>query len=293
MGDGPARRARDEAEAFLQIEPVHLVDDAVDVIGELSALLGQLLVVGEQLGGAGAHARLWVDRQAPLGERGVNARLSVGRQLGNLAPGIGKEAQRPRRRNRGIELAQRAGRGIARIGEHLASARLLLLVETPEVGMCHVDLAAHVDQLGDVAALQLVRDRGDGHHVLGDVLAFHAVAACRRLGERAILVAQRDRQPVDFRLGGEGERRIGVELQKAVHALNEVRHVLGVEGITQRQHRHAVLDLAEAFGRAPRRRVSRDCRGARAWGSVPRSPRCAGAMHRTRRRRSPARPGGR
>ena len=115
--------------------------------------------------------------------------------------------------------------------------------------MRHVDLAAHVDQLGDVAALQLVRDRGDGHHVLGDILAFHAVAACRRLGERAILVAQRDRQPVDFRLGGEGERRIGVELQKAVHAFNEVRHVLGVEGITQRQHRHAVLDLAEAFGR--------------------------------------------
>ncbi len=115
--------------------------------------------------------------------------------------------------------------------------------------MRHVDLAAHVDQRGDVAALQLVRDLGDGHHVLGDVLAFHAVAARRRLGELAILVAQRDRQPVDLRLGGEGEGRVGVELQEAVHALDEVRHVLGVERIAERQHRHAMAHLAEALGR--------------------------------------------
>ena len=115
--------------------------------------------------------------------------------------------------------------------------------------MRHVDLAAHVDQLGHVAALQLVRDLGDGHHILGDVLAFHAVAARGGLGKRAVDVAQRDRQPVDFRLGSEGERRIGGELQKAVHALNKVRHVFGIKGIAQRQHRYAMLDLAEPFGR--------------------------------------------
>ena len=73
VGDGPARRAGDEAQALLQVEAVHLVDDAVDVVGELGALLRQLLVVGEQLGGAGADARLRIDRQPPLGERLVDA----------------------------------------------------------------------------------------------------------------------------------------------------------------------------------------------------------------------------
>ena len=37
VGDGLARRARDEAEALLQVEPVELVDDAVDVVVEAGA----------------------------------------------------------------------------------------------------------------------------------------------------------------------------------------------------------------------------------------------------------------
>ena len=34
VGDGPARRARDEAQPLLPVEPVDLVDDAVDVVAE-------------------------------------------------------------------------------------------------------------------------------------------------------------------------------------------------------------------------------------------------------------------
>ena len=37
VGDGIARRARDEAEALLKIEPVELIDDAVDVVVEAGA----------------------------------------------------------------------------------------------------------------------------------------------------------------------------------------------------------------------------------------------------------------
>src|SRR5262249_21267441 len=37
VGDGVARRARDEAQALLQIEPVELIDDAVDVVVEAGA----------------------------------------------------------------------------------------------------------------------------------------------------------------------------------------------------------------------------------------------------------------
>ena len=39
MRDGPARAARDEAEAFLKIEPVDLIDHAVDVVAEGGALV--------------------------------------------------------------------------------------------------------------------------------------------------------------------------------------------------------------------------------------------------------------
>ncbi len=37
--DGPSRRARHEAEPLLQIEPVHLVDDTVDIVAERRAPL--------------------------------------------------------------------------------------------------------------------------------------------------------------------------------------------------------------------------------------------------------------
>ncbi len=49
MRDRPARRARHEAEPLLPVEPVDLVDDAVDVVVELGALLLDLLMEGEQL----------------------------------------------------------------------------------------------------------------------------------------------------------------------------------------------------------------------------------------------------
>jgi hypothetical protein len=51
--------------------------------------------------------------------------LRVGQRLGQLAPGIGEEAQRPGARDLGIELAQRSGGGVARIGEGLAARRRL------------------------------------------------------------------------------------------------------------------------------------------------------------------------
>src|SRR5580692_1060496 len=47
--DRPARRARDEAEPFLPVETVDLVNDAVDVVVELGALLLDLAMERDQL----------------------------------------------------------------------------------------------------------------------------------------------------------------------------------------------------------------------------------------------------
>ncbi len=120
-------------------------------------------------------------RTLVVGPRGQGARL---------APAPGKEAQGPRGGDRGIELAQRAGGGVARIGEGLAALFGLPLVERGEIGVAHIDLAANLEDLGHVAALKLARNVRDGANVSGDVLALAAVAARGRNHKLAALVAQ-------------------------------------------------------------------------------------------------------
>ena len=53
-------------------------------------------------------------------------------------------------------------------------------------------------------------DGADRPYRVGDVLAGLAVAARRRLDERAALVAQVDREAVELHLGGIGDRRVVV-----------------------------------------------------------------------------------
>ena len=173
-----------------------------------------------------------------------------GRHLAHLAPGVGEEVQRARRGDLGVLLAQRARRGIARIGEHRLAGLGLALVERQEVRLGHVDFAAHLADRRDVLALELVC----GTSLMVRMLAvtsspFEAVAAGRGLDQRAVLVAQRHRQAVDLRLGGEGELLVLLEIEKAADAGDEIGHVLVAEGVVQRQHRHRVAHLGEAARR--------------------------------------------
>ena len=57
-----------------------------------------------------------------------HAGLARGRQL-VICPAVGEKAERARRRHARVLLAQRAGRGIARIGEDLLARRFLALVQ--------------------------------------------------------------------------------------------------------------------------------------------------------------------
>src|SRR6185437_8313344 len=118
-----------EAEPLLPVEPIDFVDDAIDVVIEAAALQLDLTMK--------FYERL--DRAADLGQRiGLeparrkpfdHAGLGFGRHRAHFAPGVGKKAERPRSGNRRILLAQRAGGGVARIGESLAAALGLPLVE--------------------------------------------------------------------------------------------------------------------------------------------------------------------
>ncbi len=67
--------------------------------------------------------------------------------------------------------------------------------------------------------------------------------------EPAALVAQRAGQPVDLGLGGEGDLLVLRQPQEAAHALDELAHLLVVERVAEREHRHRVADLGEFRGR--------------------------------------------
>ena len=95
-----------------------------------------------------------------------------------------------------------------------------------------------------------MRNVGDRLHIGGDVFAFGAVATRRAGDKRAIFVAQRHRQTVDLRLGGERDLLVLRQAQKAADAADEIDDVFLRKGIVERQHRHRVAHL----GKARRRR---------------------------------------
>ncbi len=143
MRDRPARRAGDEAEPFLPVEAVDLVDDAVDLIGKVRALLPHAFVVFENVGGAAADFRGLGFSKAPCEQFFADAVLRVGDVLFHFTECIAEEMQWALGRDFEIQLAQAARRGVARVGENLLSGRRLRLVHLHEVVAAHVDFAAH------------------------------------------------------------------------------------------------------------------------------------------------------
>ena len=274
--DAPARRARHEAEPFLPVDAVDLVDDAVDVVIESGAALLDVAVESDQLLDRTAQSGQRIGLEATGLEPLDHAALRVGRHLAHLAPGIGEKTERPRGGDHRVLLAQGAGGRVARIGENGCARLLLPLVELQEVGLGHVDLAAHLGDLRHVPALELLRHVMQRADVGGDVFAFGAVAARRGGDQSAVLVAQRHRQAVDLRLSAEVDLVVVGQFEEAADAADEVDHVLLGEGVVERQHRHRVADFGEAargrgadFERqrlqcAQFRKARLDCRVARA-----------------------------
>ena len=146
-----------------------------------------------------------------------------GAALGKLEVKDG-DVQPALRRDLRVELAERAGGGVAGIGEGLLAVFLALGVERGKDLLGHVDLAAH-DQ-----ARQLLRQRhGNGldrAQIFRHVLAHAAVAARRAADEHAVAVLERDGQAVHLRL-----HAVLDVVELLAHLLVEV-HDLGVgEGV--------------------------------------------------------------
>ena len=87
---------------------------------------------------------------------------------------VGPEAQPPAGRHGRVELAQRAGAAVARVGVERQPRLLALGVDPGELGLRHVDLAADLERDG---LGQPGRDGRDRPQVGRDVLAGRPVAA--------------------------------------------------------------------------------------------------------------------
>ena len=205
---GPARGATDKAQPLLPVDPVHLVDHTVNVVAEAGPHRLDGSIVREQLIDVVTALHQRVDRQAPGLEGLHDAELGVSGQPLHVAPGIGKEAQRPRGRDGGVKLPQGTRRRVARIGELLVIRLALARVQRGKVGMPEIGLAAHLEHAGHIAG-ELLRNVGDGARIDGDVLALLAIAACGCLHQPPLLISQCQRQPVDFGFRREHDRHIG------------------------------------------------------------------------------------
>ena len=232
-------------------------------------------------------------RQAQRGQGIQQPRMGVrNRPALHLAQTIGKEAQRALGGDAGVELAQRAGGGVARVHKGLAALLTLALVQALEGVAPHIDLAAHL-QHRRRAAIQPQRDLADGADVLRDVLAGLAVAARGGLHQHALLIAQVHGQAVELQLGRVFDLCIRqVQPKLAPHP--------GVKGLgpgcrgvglgMNRQHGHRMAHRRQ-FGQGGGAHAQGRAVGAaqRRVGRLQRQP-APDTGGRTRRRESQARP---
>src|SRR5437016_5643823 len=200
--DGPTRLAvTDGAELGVQLERVHLHHDTVGAVVELVEQrleLRDLPVRGREVG---RERVVGLDGEPPFGKLLQQVVLSRDREL--LTRGFdvkAKNLEAATARDLGIELAQRAGRGVAGIGEGRLARALALFVELGEAGLGEVDFTANFHQLGPALAVQPQRHVEHGAQVGGDVLALDAVAAGRPRDEHPVLVRETHRRAVDLHL---------------------------------------------------------------------------------------------
>src|SRR6266571_5336415 len=139
-GEGPARAAGNEAELRLLPEVVDLDDDAVDSVVELVAFLLPLVEEADDGIDVGMRATVRVDVKAHLGEPVEDLLLAPG--SAGWIEGIDERIEPTAGRDPGIELPDRTGGSVARIGEERLAFRGQLGVEALKAALRHVDLTA-------------------------------------------------------------------------------------------------------------------------------------------------------
>ena len=162
----------------------------------------------------------------------------------DTAQAVGKESQRARSRYTRVELAQRTGGGIARVGKFLIAFFPLLAIELFEVRLEDQDFTPHFKQLWRIHRMKPQRNGLDRAQIGGHILAGVAVASRRTLNQDPVFIDQANRQAVEF-----GVHRIFhlFDTEPLPHAPVECRHFFILERIVEGKHGHSVGQLGK-FG---------------------------------------------
>ena len=117
---------------------------------------------------------------------------------------VGKEIKSPSRHHLGIQLPQRAGAGVAGVGEQGVAAGCPFVVDRREGVIGDEGFPAHLHPFRWIVDLQPQRDRTDGAHIGGDLLTAAAIAAgCCPL-QHPMAVAQGQGIAVNLELAHQG-----------------------------------------------------------------------------------------
>ncbi len=205
VGGRPPRFARNDADLVLKMDRIDLGDDAIDFEIELVTPAEPPFT----------PLPYPVDRVVRHGiRRGFESVLNEHLECVEMAirprealqitdvPGV--EAQGALTRLLWVDLPKAPGRRIAWVHERFATCLENASVERLEVGLLHVDLAAHLDSGRHrivFGGSQLLGNRLYRAQIGCDVLANEPVPSCGADLQHSIDIGERDRQAVDLRFG--------------------------------------------------------------------------------------------
>src|SRR5262249_10046604 len=213
------------AEPALQLEVVHLDDQAVDLVAEAVARGVELVEEPEHVVDGREDAAHRDGPEPHRGERLERVPVRSFAEAGRLAGAVADEDERTGGGDARIELLEGPGGGVARVRERREPGLLALAVQLPERIDRQEHLAPRLEppRRAAVRDSQAERNGPDRADVRGDVLADDTVAARRTRRERAILVDQLDGDAVDLRLADVLD---ALAAEETAHALVERRHLL-------------------------------------------------------------------
>ena len=167
----------------------------------------------------------------------------------DLAGAVEHDLEFPFGDDSGIELLERPGGGIPRIGEQFFAGGLTLGVDLRECVLGQIDFAPDFQQRRTgVPAVRARRDArpavesqgqtANGFEISRDVVAGGAVAARGAQCEQAVFVSEVDRHAIDLRLDAPVEFFVG---QEFLHPLDKLPQFLLRIGIVEAHHRGEML----------------------------------------------------
>ena len=139
--------------------------------------------------------------------------------------GVGEEVEPPGRHHPGVELAQGAGAGIARIGEQCLAPGLPFRIDGGKGAIGNQRLTAHFQPGGRIAEIQAQGHAGDGAHVGGDLLALFAIAAGGRPHQHTPLIAEGEGIAIDLEFAHHWQGDSGQAWQCQLRGRDAIQHL--------------------------------------------------------------------